>query len=158
MQLTKIYIRENIDLPRPASDFVRSNMCIWCPLSDPYSCEERRNQQNRYYCRYLSREYDAYVRLYLPKRASKNSAHNREHTALQIEELIHADPGIRRTRIREIINGKWETILDILENDLVFQGRIKRTEKKIIKSPFTFFVSFVIFVVGFVRRRCADSG
>ena len=131
-RLTRIYIRENIDLPRTASDFVRSKICIWCPLADPFACEELRNNQNRYYCRFLSKEYDAYVRLYLPKKrkVSQNSAHNREHTAKKIEALIRSEPGIRRTRIREIIGGKWETTLDILENDLVFQGRVNRTEKK----------------------------
>jgi hypothetical protein len=68
--------------------------------------------------------------LYLPKRTSKKSAHSRSNTAKKIEDLIQAEPYIRRTRIRDVVDGKWETILDILENDLVYQGRVGRTEKK----------------------------
>jgi len=131
-RLTRIYIHEKISLNTYTSNYVRNVICRFCPDEDPYDCESKRNQQNRYYCRYLSHEYDASVRLYLPTRAkpNRNSAHNRDHTAKKIEDLIRDEPGIRRPRIREMITGKWDTILDILENDLVFQGRVKRKEKK----------------------------
>jgi hypothetical protein len=129
-RLTKIYICENIDLPRNASDFVRNRICVSCPVDNPYRCESLRDKQNRYYCRYISSENDSYVRLYLPNKTSNKSTHNRLNTAKKIEDLIRAEPGIRRTRIREMITGKWDTILDILENDLVFQGRVKITERK----------------------------
>lgn len=129
-RLTKIYVRENVDLTGNASDFVRGKICVACPTDNPWRCESVRDPQNRYYCHFLSRQNDAYVRLYLPKRTSKKSAHIRANTARKIEDLIRAEPGIRRTRIRAVITGKWETILSILEDDLVFQGRVKRTEKK----------------------------
>jgi hypothetical protein len=85
-----------------------------------------------YYCQYLSREYDAYVRLYLPtNRPRKTASHHRAHKAKEIEDLIRKEPGILRTRIREMIRGKTEYVLDVLDNDLVFQDRVLEKKQKI---------------------------
>ena len=132
-RLFKIYIRETTSLPTAASEFVRKTLCPYCDYYPP-DCEHFIDRNNRYQCLYLSKQYDGIVRLYLPKRKGKrrkpnpNSSHSRSNLANKIEKIIEAEPRIRRTRIRELVSGRWETILDILENDLVFQGRVKRRE------------------------------
>jgi hypothetical protein len=130
-RLFKIYIRETTNLPTAASEFVRKTICPYCDYYPP-DCEYSIDRNNRYYCYYLSKRYDGVVRLYLPirkrRKPNPNSSHSRSNLANKIEKIIAAEPRIRRTRIRELISGKWETILDILENDLVFQERVIRRE------------------------------
>jgi len=128
---TKYYIHETIDLRRNHSEVVRRELCSRCPTNFPEYCENLIDQNNMYYCRYLSHEYDAYVRLYLPtNRPRKNAPHHRAHKAKEIEDLIRKEPGILRTRIREMIRGKIEYVLDVLDNDLVFQGRVLEKKQK----------------------------
>jgi len=131
-QATKQYILETIDLRKVHSEVVRRELCSWCPTDFPERCENLRDKNNMYYCRYLSHEYDAYVRLYLPtNRPRKNAPHHRAHKAKEIEDLIRKEPGILRTRIREVIKGKAEYVLDVLDSDLVFQGRVLERKRKI---------------------------
>lgn len=125
---TKLYIRETIDLRKVHSEIVRIEICSQCSLNYPEYCENQTDQNHMYYCQFLSKEYAAYVRLYLPSRRT-NSPHQRQNIAKRLEELIRAEPGIRQSRIRAEIRGKWETIRDILENDLVFQHRVEKKEK-----------------------------
>lgn len=129
---TKYYIRETIDLRRNHSEVVRRELCSRCPTNFPEYCESLIDRNNMYYCQYLSREYDAHVRLYLPtNRPGKNASHRRAHKAKEIEDLVRKEPGILRTRIREMIRGKTEYVLDVLDNDLVFQGRVLEKKQKI---------------------------
>ncbi len=131
-QKFNLYIRENKDLATNASNFVRNNICNQCLEDSPDRCESMKDANNRYYCRLLSLhgEIRAYVRLYLPRKSSKNARYKRENIAIRLEKLIETEPGIRQSRIRELFKGRWETTLDVLENDLVFQERVIRTEKK----------------------------
>jgi len=156
---TKSYVRETIDLRKVHSEIVRIELCSQCSINHPEYCENQTDQNHRYYCQFLSKEYDAYVRIYLPSRRT-NSPHHRENIANRLEELIRAEPGIRRTRIREMIHGKWEVIVDILENDLVFQHRVKK-KKKMEKGRLVFLYYIEespVIVPDFNDTKCESAG
>ncbi len=131
-RIFNLHIRENIDLATNASDIVRNTICNRCLEDSPDRCESMKDKSNRYYCRFLSlhSEIQAYVRLYLPRKTSKNARYKRENIAIRLENLIETEPGIRRSRIKELFKGRWETTLDVLENDLVFQKRVNLDKKK----------------------------
>ena len=156
---TKLHVRETIDLRKVHSEIVRFELCSQCSINHPEYCESQTDQNHMYYCQFLSKEYDAYVRIYLPSRRT-NSPHHRENIANRLEELIRAEPGIRRTRIREMIPGKWEVILDILENDLVFQHRVKK-KKKMEKGRLVFLYYIEespVIVPDFNDTKCESAG
>ena len=156
---TKLYIRELIDLRKVHSEIVRIELCSQCSINYPEYCENQADQNHMYYCQFLSKEYDAYVRLYLPSRRT-NSPHQRQNIANRLEELIRAEPGIRQSRIREEIRGKWEIIRDVLENDLVFQHRVKKKEKMERGRPvFLYYVAeSPVIVPEFNDTTCESAG
>jgi len=127
---TRLRVREYIDCRAAASEYVRAEICSECNVGFPEQCEGMRNQNNMYFCRLLSNEY-ALVRLYLSSRTrpNPNSPHSRSNLANRLEELIRTEPGITQGRIGEEIRGRRETTLDVLENDLVFQGRVRKVTK-----------------------------
>lgn len=156
---TKLYIRETIDLRKVHSEIVRIELCSQCSINYPEYCENQTDQNHMYYCQFLSKEYAAYVRMYLPSRRT-NSPHQRQNIAKRLEELIRAEPGIRRTRIREMMHGKWEVILDVLENDLCFQGHVERRDKKERGKPvFLYYaVGSPVIVPDFNDTICESAG
>jgi hypothetical protein len=122
---TRRSVRKTVNLSSNASKYVRHRICPICGIKKPENCEGLRDNNRRYYCRYLSETDWLYVRLYLP--SPRNSRAHMEDLKNRVMAEITSNPEISQNQVARKIGGDKRKIIQALK-DLEAIGILDKIE------------------------------